>query len=1623
MSKNIFSFFSKSKFTGAELKNLTPQMQAFLQMLPSAVLLLDETAKIQFVNPAAEKLLQRDAKTLLKMTLEQLGVSVDKLQALHSGDKVTKQVWKILAPQHPVFVTAGAEKLGDTPFVLLSLEESPLVQTLQAEKIFLDSVINGYPVAVTVQDVTGRCVVWNEQAHVLFGSSFQEAAGKTIYQLLPKKVAAAAHWMDEEVVAGKKRQEPVRVEYQSQDGMEKVLSLSKSVIPGGTEPVQFVVTLYEEITLHYEREQNLQRSQKLLEVILENIPLGIYTRDLDAKITFINQQGLQILGENPGTVERKHERQTQEESDSYIQRERQILKEGKTYEYPEEEYTDSFGNTRIVHMIKIPLQDAGPKPLVLTIVEDVTKRRAQEKEIQRVNGFLSAIVQNAPIALYARAGNGKMLLRNKQCLELFGNMEDKDFDERGGLSHETTEQVTHYLNREADILRKGQTLDIPEESYVTPRGDTKLLHLVKTPVLSGDTPEESCVITLVEDITSRKEQERALIESKNFLQTVINQLPVSLSVKNYAGRYILWNKKSEELFGVPAKEVIGRSAYRADLNQEQLEFLRENDLRVFESKKEQNIPQELISSAKEGIKIMHTVKTPVFNPDGSPNCLLVVSEDITAKTKMEKQIREASDKNMLLVENAREGVVILEDGKIIYANRAFCRILGFDNLEEIQDKMLLDFAEKDHQILLEEKYEAVRNGVDENSAAMDAYFVKKDGSVVEAKFAAVLAKYLGRRIVLGFVRDVTAANRALRDAKAERDHLRQVFEESSQPQFILSRRGYISAMNAACRELFGFKLEDKKFYCNVYIRPGITLEVRKQLKEGQPAKMDYTFDFAQVAKKFPDRLAQTTGQLNLSVSFVPVTKRDTKDGSVEADYLVSLQVKPETVVPPAPPKKKIAVPAAVLAAHSAAVKEEVEPQPAQEAATAVSAAQTQPVAEQPADPNAASSAPLPPILIREPQDNLQAGQLLLPNSEPYALCDGNFTITACNDLCCSLCGLTEEELVGQDIRRIFQPDELPLIEQDFRLLQEVGQISNREYTILVGSGLETCRVRLLGIKGEDGRFLFILHSLTFHLQIMQILEERSALLSALHAATDGGILRLTLQHNKLECVEPLNTWLTRKTGYSQEEIDNMGFDNLFAEPQQSYPSVALVLAQARKDLKAQGKASFHLPLRKKDGTLLEAQVALVMLDIPKHRYVLAVLQDITEQRQALSKDSKEAQELASLRQTLPGLYLKMNEEGKVLEVSSNLSYLNNKQAQTIFLSKTPDIFWPEEVASRTLFAVKEALSMRVSSFFEFEWPQQYELRYFEATVVPLADRSEVVLWVRDASEKRIYDRRLHDLYHLSQQTELDLTESVEKLLTLGNRIFQTEAGFIVRFTHGKDNKQSLVAYATSNPFGLERQTAFPVEECMRDLQDGGLVMHTDLSGMSCTKCIHRQKGFDLLLAAPLFMGDKVEGALCFAAKERRRSFAPGTEEMLGLMARLLGLRIELRQAGEMLGDSVRLFTRALAEVNVPALTINADLRITSVNAPLLHVANQRIDNLQGKDMFEVLIRHADISRQNFLAAVRQSENTSFCQVTLDLLQPSGSYRETVWDVFICKNAQGAVEGYALVAHPAAPAKV
>ena len=1663
MSNKLFSFFSKNSQPPAEL---VPWMQSW-QLLPIAICVLEPSGKIVFANTAMEKLTGFQAGELAGHELEESGLTMADVEQLLRANGATKLCKEIVShDKDSLLVSIGAVKLPELSYILLSFEENPDYYQVRDEKQFFQSVVRNYPLPVCVQDIQSNCRVWNSSLEQLFNKTESEALGHPVRELVPTELAGALEVLDREVISRQQICLDRQMTCKNKDGNEQMLSVSKvPLIKDKT--VYAILTIFEDISARRKQERELLQTRNLLQAILDHVPLGIYTRTIDGEMTYFNRQSQIVLGQmDPKYVNSPHPKQDKNLVEGYASRERQIIAEGVLKDYPDENYIDEKGNEKIIHMIKVPLMQAGPEPLVLSIVEDVTKRREQEREIMTANDFLSAIFENAPVGLYARTKSGEMLLSNKMSEQIFQDEETQN--EQGFSPHETKEQIQGYLNREAEVLasgeplvieeepyktadgkehilhmvkvpvkaregnsgfvitmveditkrkqqehqleeahnfqkaildnvplgiyafredssmvfvnkktwamfpeddiynepgsayaqrdkavfEKGEIMDIPEEEYIGKNGDKMILHLIKVPVFDKD-HKPYMLVSIAEDITLRKKQEKEISQAKNFLQKVVDNLPVALSVRKPDGKYIVWNKRSEDLFGVSAKEVIGQMNYRHDISKEQAEFMVESDRKVLESGRELNIAQELVSTPTEGVKIMHTVKTPLYSAEGEAEYLLNVSEDITVKTKMEKQVREANEKNSLLVESAREGILILEDRKIIYANQAVCKVLGSANPEELMGRKLSEFIASDYQLFAKEKYDSVISNLEGAEAPLQLRLNTAAQKVADVELTAMASKYLGRRIVIVFLRDITEVNRQLREIRAEREMFKNIFQASPTPAFVLNHKGYISMMNKSARDLFSFTEQDRNFYRNVYIRPELTLEVRRRVQQGQPAQMDYIFDFDKARAKFPDHI-RGEGMLKLHVTLEPFSHRDTQEGHVEADYLVILHPQSDTIIPPPPPSRS-----------------------AEELSSAV-----------PATP------------------------VVLPNTDPYVMCSKEFKILSCNTAFCELCQLSKEELQGQEIVKLFHQDTIPLLMSDLRILVKKGAIENRDYRIYLASSLETAPVRVSVARMSDGNYLWVLHNMASQNQMMHILQERSAKLGALLEATDGAIFFVNFEGGRFGRIKQANQYMADLLGYSLDELGGLPFSRLFLSPANKNERIVVALLnRAAQVLHKEGKASVQTAVFTKKQQPIEMSITMVPLELPGENTVLVLMTDLSAVLRHVARHSKEASELRSMRRFLPGLYLRTDREGKVLEVSSNLSYLSDEEAKDIFYDKIPSQYWPWDTAEKELFSLKEALSVNISTHFDFEWNVKDKKRFFEAVCSPITGRDEIMIWVKDISAKRLHEQHIRQLYAISNKNTGTLTEQVNQILDFGKNIFKADVGIIMRFNEMNPDEMTVV-YATQSDFNLERYMVFPVEECLLDVRDDNVVVFPKLSVTNCKRCIHKEKGFESLIAAPLYVSGKVMGTLCFASRQPRFQFEEGAEELIGIMSRILSLRIELREASKTLSENAQSFMSTLAYMDMPALVMDLKYQIRYANN-MFSAVTGRQGPTEGKDFFMDFIRNPRGSRRNFEEAERLASGNAF-QVQLDLVDEEGKYQPTGWDVFIMKDIRGEVEGYGLI---------
>jgi len=153
------------------------------------------------------------------------------------------------------------------------------------------------------------------------------------------------------------------------------------------------------------------------------------------------------------------------------------------------------------------------------------------------------------------------------------------------------------------------------------------------------------------EIIQRKRQEAELYRAKTFMNSVIENLPLPVFIKEASElRFVLWNKAGEELTGIPNSQMIGRNDYEM-FSREEADIFTQRDRAVLESRSKVEFPEELLKSRKNGTRITRVIKVPILNSAGQPTYLLGIAEDITERKQAEKELAEM---NKRLLEFSRQ---------------------------------------------------------------------------------------------------------------------------------------------------------------------------------------------------------------------------------------------------------------------------------------------------------------------------------------------------------------------------------------------------------------------------------------------------------------------------------------------------------------------------------------------------------------------------------------------------------------------------------------------------------------------------------------------------------------------------------------------------------------------------------------------------------------------------------------------------------------------------------------------------------------------------------------------------------------------------------------------------------
>lgn len=144
---------------------------------------------------------------------------------------------------------------------------------------------------------------------------------------------------------------------------------------------------------------------------------------------------------------------------------------------------------------------------------------------------------------------------------------------------------------------------------------------------------------ITRDLTARKKHEEEIKRANSFLDSVLENIPNMVFVKDANElRFVRFNKAGEELLGYSRNELLGKSDYDF-FPKEQADTFTSKDKEVLECNKVYDIPQEPVKT-KHGERWLHTRKIPIKDANGKPLYLLGISEDITERKEYDEQVKQ-----------------------------------------------------------------------------------------------------------------------------------------------------------------------------------------------------------------------------------------------------------------------------------------------------------------------------------------------------------------------------------------------------------------------------------------------------------------------------------------------------------------------------------------------------------------------------------------------------------------------------------------------------------------------------------------------------------------------------------------------------------------------------------------------------------------------------------------------------------------------------------------------------------------------------------------------------------------------------------------------------------------------
>jgi PAS domain S-box-containing protein len=401
------------------------------------------------------------------------------------------------------------------------------------------------------------------------------------------------------------------------------------------EPIQTIGIVQDITSLEFARSL-VQKSEEKFRSVFQNSPIAIILVDKDLSPLTINPQFQHMVGYNFSEISKMHLSDFTHPSD---------------YNPNEDQYARLFNNeigsfTVIKRYIRKDLEmiwvkltvsavksTEGSVDLAVAMVQDITAEKQASEELIRSEHKYRTLIENASDGIGLFNMEGKPVIFNAALHNLLGYTADEYFS----YDHASMELI-HEEDKKAFFegfpkLLENKKIQL-EKRIRNKEGDYVYCSFSFNPVLHDNEP---AYLLFMRDISARKFAEQQNEEYRMFLETIMDNIPVSLFAKTTPDfRYLYWNHTLEKLTGILAEDAIGSTDMELmSIKSEADEYFAE-DHEVYKYNKRID-KEHVLTNSLGNRNTLHTIKVLHKSTIGNP-LILGISVDITKMKDIEQQI-------------------------------------------------------------------------------------------------------------------------------------------------------------------------------------------------------------------------------------------------------------------------------------------------------------------------------------------------------------------------------------------------------------------------------------------------------------------------------------------------------------------------------------------------------------------------------------------------------------------------------------------------------------------------------------------------------------------------------------------------------------------------------------------------------------------------------------------------------------------------------------------------------------------------------------------------------------------------------------------------------------------------